>query len=99
MVKRAIRLKHTYIYNDKGNEVEHNFYNSNGSLDMKYAYIYDEVGNKIEENRYSSKGELLQKYTFKYEVFDHTVSNNWINQISFNNGIPNYITKREIIYY
>ena len=55
------------IYNEKGNKIEENYYNSNGSLDFKDTYKYDEKGNKIEKNRYNSDGSLYYKVTYKYD--------------------------------
>ena len=55
------------IYNEKGNKIEENYYNSNGSLIYKNTYKYDEKGNKIEENYYNSNGRLYSKTTYKYD--------------------------------
>ena len=54
-------------YDEKGNEIESNGYNSDGSLDYKYTYKYDEKGNKIEWNSYKSDGSLNYKFTYKYD--------------------------------
>ena len=58
---------HFKIYNEKGNKIEENYYNSNGSLIYKTTYKYDEKGNKIEENYYNSNGRLYSKTTYKYD--------------------------------
>ena len=58
---------HFKIYNEKGNKIEENYYNSNGSLIYKNTYKYDEKGNKIEENYYNSNGRLYSKTTYKYD--------------------------------
>ena len=55
------------IYNEKGNKIEENYYNSNGRLIYKNTYKYDEKGNKIEENYYNSNGRLYSKTTYKYD--------------------------------
>ena len=59
---------HFKIYNEKGNKIEENYYNSNGSLIYKNTYKYDEKGNMIEDNFYDSDdGSLIYKNTYKYD--------------------------------
>ncbi len=56
------------IYNEKGNKIEENYYNSNGRLYSKTTYKYDEKGNMIEDNFYDSNdGSLIYKNTYKYD--------------------------------
>ena len=56
------------IYNEKGNKIEENYYNSNGRLYSKTTYKYDEKGNMIEDNFYDSDdGSLIYKNTYKYD--------------------------------
>ena len=56
------------IYNEKGNKIEENYYNSNGRLYSKATYKYDEKGNMIEDNFYDSDdGSLIYKNTYKYD--------------------------------
>ena len=85
---------HFKIYNEKGNKIEENYYNSNGSLIYKNTYKYDEKGNKIEENYYNSNGRLDSKYTYEYDK-----NNNWTQRIKYKNTIPYSITERIIEYY
>ncbi len=56
-------------FNEKGDEIEINNYNSNseGSLFYKVINKYDETGNRIEENWYKSDGSLDRKYIYKYD--------------------------------
>ena len=54
------------IYNEKGNKIEENHYNSYGMLYEKYTYKYDENGNNIEECHYED-GILSKKHTYKYD--------------------------------
>lgn len=82
------------IYNEKGNKIEENYYNSNGSLIYKNTYKYDEKGNIIEENHYDSNGRLDSKYTYEYDK-----NNNWTQRIEYKNTIPHRITERIIEYY
>ena len=82
------------IYNEKGNKIEENYYNSNGSLIYKTTYKYDEKGNNIEKNNYDSNGRLDSKYTYEYDK-----NNNWTQRIEYKNTIPHRITERIIEYY
>ena len=53
-------------YNENGNKIENNYYNSDGSLGFKNTYKYDENGNNIEECRYED-GKIEYKITYKYD--------------------------------
>ena len=64
------------IYNEKGNKIEENYYNSNSSLIYKNTYKYDEKGNKIEENYYNSNGRLYSKTTYKYDEKGNIIEEN-----------------------
>ena len=55
------------IYDEKGNKIEENHYDSDGNLSSKDTYEYDEKGNNIERNWYDSDGSLNYKYTYKYD--------------------------------
>ena len=70
---------HFKIYNEKGNKIEENYYNSNGSLIYKNTYKYDEKGNKIEENYYNSNGRLYSKTTYKYDEKGNIIEKNGHN--------------------
>ena len=85
---------HFKIYNEKGNKIEENYYNSNGSLIYKNTYKYDEKGNNIEKNNHDSNGRLDSKYTYEYDK-----NNNWTQRIEYKNTIPHRITERIIEYY
>ena len=65
------------IYNEKGNKIEENYYNSNGSLIYKNTYKYDEKGNIIEENYYNSNGRLYSKTTYKYDEKGNMIEDNF----------------------
>ena len=64
------------IYDKKGNIIEENDYDSDGSLNSKTTYKYDEKGNKIEENDYDSDGRLSYKYTYKYDEKGNIIEEN-----------------------
>jgi len=83
-------------YDEKGNQIEGNRYDSDGSLNWRYTYKYDEKGNLIEWNRYDSDGSLYTQWTYKYE-FDE--QGNWIKRVEFENEIPQFILIREYEYY
>lgn len=67
------------IYNEKGDRIEENHYNSDGSLDYKVTYKYDENGNKIEGNIYFSNGKLDKKVTYKYDEKGNIIELNGYN--------------------
>ena len=72
----SIGTDHQIKYDEKGNEIEYNRYNSDGSLDYKFTYKYDEKGNKIEENSYNSDGSLARKWTYKYDEKGNIIEGN-----------------------
>ena len=67
---------HFKIYNEKGNKIEENYYNSNGSLIYKNTYKYDEKGNNIEEYHYDEDGKFNYKYTYKYDEKGNNIEKN-----------------------
>ncbi len=87
-------------FNEKGNKLEENSFNLDGSLFSKYTYKYDDKGNQIEENSFNSDGNLDDKYTYKY-TYDQ--QGNWIQRIAYKvkNGVekPSQIVERTIEYY
>lgn len=58
--------KITYSHNKKGEIIEKNQYNTDGSLRYKNKMIYDKKSNIIEENEYDSIGNLSKKWFKKY---------------------------------
>ena len=63
-------------YDKKGNNIETNSYNSDGSLGFKYIYKYDEKGNKIEVNIYDSDGNLNFRWIYKYDEKGNMIEDN-----------------------
>ena len=55
------------IFDNKGNKIERNGYDSDGSLSNKWTYKHDDKGNQIEGNCYDSNGSLSLKYTYKHD--------------------------------
>jgi hypothetical protein len=70
---------HQIKYDEKGNKIEKNSYNSDGSLSSRYTYKYDEKGNKIEKNSYNSDGSLSSKDTHKYDEKGNKIEDNTYN--------------------
>ena len=66
-------------FNDKGNQIEENWFNSDGSLYFKYTYKYDDKGNKIELNSFNSDGSLSFKSTYKYDDKGNKIESNSFN--------------------
>ena len=64
-------------YDDNGNSIEQNRYNSDGELDEKWTSKYDDKGNEIKSNLYNSDGELEDKYTFEYDYKGNMIEMNW----------------------
>ena len=64
------------IYDEKGNNIEENHYDSDGRLSYKYIYKYDKKGNNIEENHYDSDGRLDSKYIYKYDEKGNKIEEN-----------------------
>ena len=66
-VKNFIKFKYSYKYDEKGNMIEQNSYNDDGSLCFKTKSKYDEKGNKIELIIYYTDGSLCCETTYKYD--------------------------------
>ena len=66
-------------FNDKGNKIEENWFNSDGSLFSKYTYKYDDKGNKIEQNSFNPDGSLSFKSTYKYDDKGNKIESNSFN--------------------
>ena len=54
-------------FNNDGNMIEQNRYDSDGELESKRKYTHDENGNMIEMNWYDSDGELWVKWKCTYD--------------------------------
>lgn len=55
---------YTYSYDDSGNILVKNVYNSTGKKTNRYEYTYDENGNQLSEIDYNSDGSVGTKYTY-----------------------------------
>lgn len=67
------------IYDESGNILEKNGYNSEGNLDYKLVFNYDENGNKIEAICYNSFGHSFGKTTYKYDKHGNMIKKNNYN--------------------
>ena len=83
-------------FDEKGNVIKLNFYNSDGSLANKRSWEYDKNGNVIELNDYNSDGSAFEKETFKYEYDER---GNWHTSIHSEGQTPKYILERVYEYY
>ncbi len=54
------------VFDEKGNKIEENSYDSDGKLFSKKLYKYDKKGNEIEQSMYTSKGVLSSRFVTKY---------------------------------
>ena len=67
VVRGCIRDYDKYYFNDAGDVIKEDCYNSDGSLSYKYIYKYDSSGNMIELALYDSDGSLFEKGIYKYD--------------------------------
>ncbi len=54
------------VFDEKGNRLEENYYNPDGTLSVKHIYHYNEKGNIEDENYYDSDWTLLKWVTYTY---------------------------------
>jgi uncharacterized lipoprotein NlpE involved in copper resistance len=80
--KDSLKSKSIYTYDVKGNRIETNIYNSDGSLSDNFSYKYDDKENKIESNRYTSDGRLYLKMLDQYDNKGNKIESNWYNSDS-----------------
>ena len=65
--KGDINANKYILFNEEGNKIEENSYNSEGSLVYRRIYKYDDKGSKIEEKKYGSEGSLVYRRIYKYD--------------------------------
>jgi len=59
--------KSNYVYDNKGNNIEININNEDGSLESKKTNKINELGQISEQINYDSKGEEIAVFKFKYD--------------------------------
>ena len=91
----TIKDVRTFVYDEKGNEIESELRRSNGDY-TKFISEYDELGNLTVLNWYDEDGKQKYQNSFTY-VYDK--NNNWITKKRFSNGELGYVWEREIEYY
>lgn len=64
------------IYNQLGNKIEENYYESNNRLSVKCLYKYDNEENKIEQSYYEYSDVLSIKHLFKYDNKRNNIEEN-----------------------
>lgn len=62
-----LKVKFTYKYDEKGNQIEKNGYNAIGKLSKRTTFKYDNKGNQIETNMYMEDGKLFYKVNNFYD--------------------------------
>lgn len=55
------------LFNEVGNQVEEDHYNSEGNLFLTYTFEYDDKGNQVEWNTHYSASNLDEKLIYKYD--------------------------------
>lgn len=83
-----------YIFNDKGNRIEENRYNSDGELLTKATYKYDDKGNIVEMHE-----EIGSDHSNKFAEYEYDKQGNWTRLIYYENRIPKYWIEREFEYF
>jgi hypothetical protein len=71
------------IFNENGNEIEINQWESSGNRGIKRILKYDIKGNLIEENSYNPDGSLLAKVKLEYDDKG--------NKVGLNRSFPAYL--------
>ena len=66
-------------FNEKGNKLEKNSFNPDGSLSFKHTYKYDDKGNQIELNFFNPDDNLDFKFTYKYDDKGNEIERNSFN--------------------
>jgi hypothetical protein len=95
----SLICKDSYKYNDKGEKIEWNHFNlsppTDGTLSKKVIFKYDEKENINVESIYLADGSF-ECFSYKY---DYKKKGNWKKETIYKNGLPQYITERNIKYY
>ena len=66
--KGALKTRHTYKYDDKGNVKEENFFEGDGRLKLKELFKYDDKHNVTEITDYNQTGNFKSRYTYAYDA-------------------------------
>lgn len=55
------------LFNQKGNQKERIFYDTQGKATRKYTYAYNDENQRIEVNLFKENGEMTHKYLYQYD--------------------------------
>jgi len=66
-LKGALKSRHTYKYDDRGNVKEENTFEGDGRLKLKELFKYDDNKNVIEITDYNRTGVFKARYTYAYD--------------------------------
>lgn len=91
----SLRDKRTFVYDEKGNEIESILTRPNGDY-TKFISEYDEFNNMIVQYWYKEDGTQKHKTSFEY-IYDE--NNNWITRRRFSNDELGMVWERIIEYY
>jgi hypothetical protein len=86
--KGYIMYTYNFFFNDKGNEIEWNKYETEGGssyITNKWICKCNKKGDRIEEIHYNPDGSLGEKFTFKYDDKGNQIEKSWYNS-KCNNG-------------
>ena len=83
------------MYDDNGNEIETNYYNSDGSLEKKTIYKYDDNGNTVESSYYKTDGSLPVTNS---TIYEYDKKKNWVSKTILADGRI-IIIEKQIEYY
>jgi hypothetical protein len=83
----GIESEDKYKYDDKGNLIEVNKFNTEGKFCHKWMYKYDDKGNKIYKEEYYDTGSLANKFMYKYDDKGNEIE---MDDLAYNCSHPNY---------
>ncbi|TAL59495.1 MAG: hypothetical protein EPN85_09245 [Bacteroidetes bacterium] len=77
IIKIGHYLTNTVIrYNENGNRIDWNKFDSTGNLLYRHTYKYDEIGNPLEENWYNPDSSLYFMAIFKCDDNGNSIEEN-----------------------
>ncbi|HTF80577.1 MAG TPA: hypothetical protein VL947_02590 [Cytophagales bacterium] len=68
-VNDKLQEKNTYAFNKNGDETQHVYYNSDGSVKKKVQFKYNSNNDETEEATYDAAGNLIKKKVSDYNNF------------------------------
>jgi len=72
--KDDTEIRYTFIYNDKGDVLETNEYNTDGILSKKFTFEYDKQGNLLVKKEKNLPNDWIgYKYIYKYDEIGNAI--------------------------